>query len=379
MHIVVFGLTVSSSWGNGHATLWRSLIRSLLARGHTLTFFERDVPYYAESRDLQTLPPGGELCLYQDLQAIRVKALRELAHADLAMCTSYCPDGVRVAQWILDSRAAVRAFYDMDTPVTLKALGEEVISAYLPPQGLGDFDLVLSYTGGRALQELRTRLGARNVAALYGWVDPQTHHPVDVVERFRSAFSYLGTYAEDRQAVLEELFLKPARRLAPRKFLIGGAQYPESFPWSDNLYFTQHLEPAQHPAFFCSSRATLNVTRRAMAEYGYCPSGRLFEAAACGTPLFSDTWEGLETFFTPDREILCVQSAEDVVDGLSRSDAELATVAQAARARTLEQHTADVRVRQLEQMCDAAVRGTATNAQEPASAFNADACLQENR
>lgn len=356
MHIVVFGLTVSSSWGNGHATLWRSLIASLVRRGHTLVFYERDVPYYANTRDVWTLPEGAVLRLYDAVDAIRVEASEQLAVADLALCTSFCPDGSTAADWILSSRAAVRAFYDMDTPVTLQALGAESTHAYLPGNGLRDFDLVLSYTGGRALAEMQTRLHARNVAALYGWVDPAVNRPVGVAERFRSTFSYLGTYAIDRQAALTELFLKPARALPESRFLIGGAQYPDTFPWSENLYFTQHLEPAQHPAFFCSGRATLNVTRQAMAEYGYCPSGRLFEAAACGVPLFSDVWEGLDDFFTPGSELLAVRSCDDVLNGLALSDTELRRMADAARTRTLQEHTADVRVQQLEQLCEAARR-----------------------
>ncbi len=355
MHVVVFGLTVSSSWGNGHATLWRSLIAAMLRRGHTVTFYERDVPYYAGARDLVQLPQGADLRLYDSAESIRLRAQAELATADLAMCTSYCPDGALAAEWILDSSARVRAFYDMDTPVTLKALGSDATRAYLPADGLGEFDLVLSYTGGRALDELQSRLGARTVAPLYGWVDPASHFPVPSVDRFRSAFSYLGTYAADRQAALTELFLKPASALPQQKFLIGGAQYPAEFPWSDNLYFTQHLEPAQHPAFFCSSRATLNITRQAMAEYGFCPSGRLFEAAACGTPLFSDGWEGFDTFFTPGEEVLRVNTADDVLAGLSLSDTELQRMAAQARERTLQQHTADVRVSELERLCEQAV------------------------
>ncbi len=362
MRVVVFGLTVSSSWGNGHATLWRSLIAAMLRRGHTVVFYERDVPYYASTRDVWKLPLGASLRLYEGAESIQVEARRELDTADLALCTSFCPDGVTAAEWILQSRAAVRAFYDMDTPVTLKALDSEATRAYLPADGLGGFDLVLSYTGGRALGELKTRLGARMVAPLYGWVDPESHFPVAPVKHFRSAFSYLGTYAADRQTSLKELFLTPAAAMPAEKFLIGGAQYPAEFPWSSNLYFTQHLEPAQHPAFFCSSRATLNVTRQAMAEYGYCPSGRLFEAAACGTPLFSDVWEGFDSFFAPGEQVLTVKTAGDVLTGLSLSDGELRCMADAARARTLEEHTADVRVRELERLCD----GVARSEREPA-------------
>jgi len=346
--VVVFGLTVSSSWGNGHATLWRSLIKALLRRGHSVTFFEKDMPYYASTRDLWALPQGGLLQFYGSLPEVRDEALRELREADLAMVTSYCPDGSEAAQLVLEHVSGVRAFYDMDTPVTLDCLRSASPVAYLPAGGLGAFDLVLSYTGGRALRELQTRLGARVVAPLYGSVDPETHFPVSPVDSFRSALSYLGTFAEDRQQAVEELFVEPARRSPGERFLIGGAQYPETFPWMENIFFTGHLEPAQHPAFFCSGRATLNVTRRAMAEYGYCPSGRLFEAAACGVPLLSDGWEGMDAFFTPGTEILRVDTAEDVLGKLSLSDNELKRVAEAARERVLREHTNEQRVLDLE-------------------------------
>ncbi len=349
MRVVIFGLTVSSSWGNGHATLWRSLISAMLRRGYSVTFFEKDMPYYADTRDLVSLPAGGSLRLYRIFAEVRAEAERALREADLALVTSYCPDGPAASQLVLEGAGrGIRAFYDMDTPVTLNSLRTGAEIGYLPPEGLGGFDLVLSYTGGRALDELQTRLGARAVAPLYGSVNPEAHHPVPPVDAFRAQLSYLGTYAEDRQATLERLFIEPARRSRGDRFLIGGAQYPEGFPWTDNIVFTGHLEPAQHPAFFCSGRATLNVTRRAMAEYGFCPSGRLFEAAACGVPLLSDGWEGLNEFFTPGEEILRVDTAEDVLRTLSLSDTELRRVAEAAQARVLREHTADCRVRDLE-------------------------------
>ena len=364
MKVVIFGLTVSSSWGNGHATLWRSLIKALLRRGHTVVFYEKDVPYYADTRDLWALPQGGRLRLYEDLEAVRGEAVRELREADLAIVTSYCPDGPQAAVLVLDAKRAVRVFYDMDTPVTLDCLRSASPVAYLPEAGLGDFDLVLSYTGGRALEELKTRLGAKAVAPLYGSVDPETHFAVPPVEAFRAQLSYLGTFAEDRQRVLEELFVEPARRSPEQRFLIGGAQYPDAFPWTGNIFFTGHLEPAQHPAFFCSGRATLNVTRRAMAEYGYCPSGRLFEAAACGVPLLSDRWEGLGEFFTPGQEILLVDTAEDVLRTLCLSDKELQNIADAARTRVLRDHTNDQRVLDLEQSLAGLVSSRTASAAE---------------
>ncbi len=352
MHLVIFGLSISSSWGNGHATLWRSLVKAMLRRGHTVSFYERDVPYYANTRDLRELPEGAGLHLYTSLDEIRVAARRDLDRADVAICTSYCPDGPAACDLILESRAEVKAFYDLDTPVTLDGLTTGAAVEYLPARGLGDFDLVLSFTGGRALDELKSRLGARVVAPMYGSVDPETHFPVTAREEFRATLSYLGTYAADRQDGVSRLLLEPARLLPEARFLIGGAQYPDEFPWTSNIAFVRHLPPSLHPAFFCSGRATLNVTRRAMAAYGYCPSGRLFEAAACGVPILTDVWEGIDSFFEPGREIVPVATAEQVLEALALSDAELSCIAIAARERTLTEHTGDRRVVELEQMCE---------------------------
>jgi len=364
--IVVFGLSISSSWGNGHATLWRGLCRALAARGHRVVFFERDVPYYAAHRD-RTEVPGCALCLYSEWAEVETRARAELADAEVGMVTSYCPDGVAAAEAVLASPAWRRTFYDLDTPVTLDRLraGEPV--PYLGPRGLRDFDLVLSYTGGRALAELQTRLGARRVAPLYGSVDPEVHGPVPKVEHYRADLSYLGTYAEDRQAMLDRLFVQAARLAPGRRFLIGGAQYPACFPWAENIYFVRHLPPAEHPAFYSSSRLTLNVTRRAMAEMGYCPSGRLFEAAACGAPILSDDWEGLSGFFRPGEEILIARDTSDALAAVGLSDAALAGIAARARARALEEHTAGRRAAELEAALSAAP------AREPHRAVPAEA------
>ena len=351
MKIVIFGLTISSSWGNGHATLWRGLVKALVRRGNRVVFYERDVPYYAEHRDLWEIP-GGELVLYSDWDSVRDDAQRHADEADVALVTSYCPDGAEASHLVLGSKAQRTVFYDLDTPVTLSRLNAGERPAYLPAEGLGGFDVVLSYTGGRALEELKTRLGARAVAPLYGWVDPEVHRPVDPVRTYLGDLSYLGTYAEDRQAALEKLFIEPARRLTRRRFVIGGAQYPDSFPWTNNIFFVRHLPPAEHPAFFCSSTLTLNVTRDAMKRMGWCPSGRLFEAAACGVPLISDHWEGLEAFFEPGRDILVAKETDDVTTAMMLPRDHLATLARRARERTLEEHTAERRVRELRNILD---------------------------
>ena len=342
MKLVIFGLTVSSSWGNGHATLWRGLWRALVAQGHTITFFERDVPYYAEHRDVTALP-GGRLVLYADWDAIRPTAVAELADADVGMVTSYCPDGRAACELVLSSNVDRKTFYDLDTGVTLArvAAGEDV--PFLPAEGLGGFDLVFSYTGGAALDQLQSKLHARRVAPLYGHVDPEAHFPVPAVDRYRADLSYIGTYAADRQPAVQQLLIDPARRLPDRRFSIAGSMYPADFPWQANIWYFKHLPPAEHPAFYCSSRWTLNTTRVAMATLGYCPSGRFFESAACGTPVVSDWWDGLDTFYTPGKEVVVARSTEDVIAAVEMTDAEASAIGRAARERTLDEHTSDDR------------------------------------
>jgi spore maturation protein CgeB len=348
MKLVIFGLTISSSWGNGHATQWRGLCRALARRGHHVVFFERDVPYYAAHRDLCEIP-SGNLVLYSDWTSVLDAAARELGDADLAIVSSYCADGVVAGDLVLESRA-VKIFYDLDTPVTLDELDRSGTVSYLGPDGLKGFDLVLSFTGGKALEALAERLGAQRVAALYGSVDPDVHFRVPPLEQFAADFSYIGTYAEDRQQGLEEFFLEPARRMSGRRFLIAGAQYPARFPWLSNLYFVRHVAPPDHAALYSSSCLTLNLTRRAMARMGYCPSGRLFEAAACGTPIVTDEWEGLNDFFEPGREIILARRTADVLEAMDWPDSDLARLAARARERALEEHSADRRVIQLEGM-----------------------------
>jgi spore maturation protein CgeB len=273
--------------------------------------------------------------------------------ADAAIVTSYCPDARAASDVILDSRA-VKIFYDLDTAVTLEKFRAQGKVDYIPEQGLGGFDLVLSYVGGRALEDLKSLLGARRTAPLYGSVDPDVHKPVATSSHYSADLSYLGTYASDRQQTLEELLLSPARQLPTKKFLVGGAQYPENFPWHENVWFIPHVPPSEHASFYSSSHATLNVTRAAMAGVGYCPSGRLFEAAACETPIVSDWWEGLDQFFEPGRELLVARDSADVVEALSRSDEELCEIGKAARERALTTHTARHRSQELVQWIEAA-------------------------
>lgn len=344
--IVIFGLTVSSSWGNGHATLWRALLRSLTSRGHEAVFFERDVPYYASTRDLHR-GAGYDLVLYRDWSEALPLAEAALADADVAMVTSYCPDAAAATELILTKKKLLHVFYDLDTPVTLDRLDRGESVEYLPHDGFARFDLVLSFTGGRALDELKSRLGARHALPLYGSVDAHAHHPVAPLPHYAADLSYLGTYAADRQEGVERLFIGAARTLREKRFVLGGSMYPQEFPWTENIHFFNHVPPPEHPAFYCSSKLTLNVTRGAMASRGYCPSGRLFEAAACGTPILSDTFDGLETFFEPGKEILLARSTEEAVEAMRIPAPELAKIGAAARDRVMREHTSDVRAEEM--------------------------------
>jgi spore maturation protein CgeB len=359
VRFAIFGLTVSSSWANGHATPWRALLGALHRAGHRVTFFERDVPYYAAHRDLAE-PVFCELVLYADWSDVEPGARRAVAESDVAMVTSYCPDGLAACRLVLDAPSPLHVFYDLDTPVTLAALAEHGLASpdgahYLTPDLIPVFDLYLSFTGGPLLDQLRQRWGARRVAPLYGCVDPRVHAPVaDPPAAFRCGLGYLGTYAADRQPAVERLLIEPARRRPEERFLVVGSLYPPDLAWPPNVARARHLDPSQHAAFYSANRLSLSTTRRAMAEHGWCPSGRLFEAGACGTPLVTDRWPGLDEFFTPGDEIVVADTTDDVLAALDLDEPAVRRIGRAARERTLARHTGATRARELAAACAAA-------------------------
>lgn len=346
MKVVVFGLAMSSSWGNGHATIWRGLARGLSGLGHELVFFERDAPYYSSHRDAAS-PEGASLVIYPGWDDVRALAQGELDSADAAVVTSYCPDGPRASELVLSSRAAVKCFYDLDTPVTLRSLAQGTRAPYLPHGGLSDFDLVLSYTGGRAVDGLRQYLGARRVQTLYGCVDPAAHRPSRPSPEYEADLSYLGTYAQDRQGALERLLMGPAAAMPELRFIVGGSMYPPDLRWAENTRFAGHVPCALHPSFYCSSAFTLNVTRGAMARMGWCPSPRLFEAAACAVPVITDWWEGIDAFFEPGSEIVIARTGEDVAAALDMGEGARTRMGRRARERALDEHSAEARAGEL--------------------------------
>jgi spore maturation protein CgeB len=345
MKVVLIGLSVTSSWGNGHATNYRGLMRALTGRGHDVLFLERDVPWYADHRDLPH-PPHGRTELYGSVGELRQRFGADVEGADLVVVGSYVPDGVEVGQWATSTARGVVAFYDIDTPVTLSAL-ERRTSDYLTAELIPSYDLYLSFTGGPTLDRLEQQYGAPRAVAFYCLVDPLAYQPLDLPQRWD--LGYLGTYSDDRQPALERLLLEPARQRPDLRFVVAGPQYPSNISWPANVERVEHLPPSEHPAFYASQRLTLNITRADMVAAGWSPSVRLFEAAACGVPVISDRWNGLDRIFDVPAELLIADSTRDVIAALEQVDAGRRTaIGAAARARVLREHAAQHRVEQLE-------------------------------
>jgi spore maturation protein CgeB len=343
--IVFIGLSITSSWGNGHASTYRSLIHGLHKRGHSVLFLEQDQPWYASNRDAPILA-YCQSRLYSDLDELKERYTPRIRAAAAVIVGSYVHDGRRVCDWVLDQAQGVKAFYDIDTPVTLARLQDDSCD-YLRASQVPNFDLMLSFSGGPTLQRLETAFRAQCARPLYCSVDIEQHRPAAM--RRDIELGYLGTYSEDRQAGLEELLNEPARRLSKRRFAVAGAQYPASLQWPKNVRRVEHMAPDKHSLFYSRQRFTLNLTRADMRRAGYSPSVRLFEAAACGTPIISDDWAGLSELFTPGKEILLAHTAEDVTAYLQGvSDSEARQIAMAARERIIAEHCSARRAAELE-------------------------------
>lgn len=351
MKLVVLGLSLSSAWGNGHATTFRALLRAFAERGHDILFLERDVPWYAAHRDL----PNPDFCrleYYSDLDDLK-RFEAQIAGADAVIVGSYVPDGVAVGRLAQDWARGVTAFYDIDTPVTLAKL-ERGDYEYLSPEVIPGYDVYLSFTGGPTLQRIERQYGSPAARALYCSVDADQYRPTGAATKWD--LSYLGTYSPDRQPGLERLLIEPARRNPERRFVVAGPQYPADIDWPANVERIEHLPPADHPDFYSASRFTLNVTRADMIAAGWSPSVRLFEAAACGTPIISDKWDGIEDLFADGAAIILAETADDVIVALDR---DAAAIGQAAQAVVLGAHTARHRAAELETYLNAPGRTAA--------------------
>jgi len=348
LDIVVLGLALRSSWGNGHATTYRALLRALLRRGHRVRFLERDVPWYAQNQDAPE-DLAAHIGLYGGTDELRQAHAAVVAHADVVIVGSYVPDGASIGAWVQATASGLTAFYDIDTPVTLAQLAAGRCE-YLAPQLIASYDLYLSFTGGPILRTLQERYGARALP-LYCAVDPARYAPQSLSPRYD--LGYMGTYSDDRQPVLERLLMQPARAQPHGRFVVAGAQYPEDIDWPANVERVEHLGPDQHARFYNEQRFTLNVTRADMVAAGWSPSVRLFEAAACGTPIISDAWPGLDSLFVPGREILIARDGGDVQRWLRElPEGRRMEIGVGGRRRVLAEHTADHRAETLERYID---------------------------
>lgn len=352
MKLVFFGLTVTSSWGNGHATTYRALLKALAGRGHRIHFVEKDAEWYRNNRDL----PEPEFCsvhLYEDWPS-NAHWLRKLARsADVVVIGSYFPDAIAVTRDLLADGNQIILFYDIDTPITVSRLRRKDTVEYLDPELIPHYSAYLSFTGGPILRELEDRFGSPLAAPFYCSVDPDLYKPVAPLARFGCELSYLGTYARDRQPKLDCLLGGTAELLPDRRFIVAGPQYPADIRWTSNVERIIHLSPREHPSFYSSSRFTLNLTRDDMVAAGYSPSVRLFEASACGAAILSDSWPGLPEFLTPGEEILLPAGADEVKQILqSISDEERTRMGLRARQRILDQHTSAHRAMQFEQIVE---------------------------
>ena len=342
--LVILGLTITSSWGNGHATTYRALVKALAQRGHEILFLERETPWYSEHRDLAR-SPHARIALYHSPADLARRFGPEVADADAVIVGSFVPDGIEVGRWAIETATGPVGFYDIDTPVTLAKL-ERGECDYLSTDLIAAYDLYLSFTGGPVLDQLQ-EMGSPHAAAFYCSVDPDVHAPVATKRKWE--LGYLGTYSPDRQVGLDQTLVALARLLPAKYFVVAGAQYPHSIAWPENVQHIPHLPPAAHPEFYCAQRFTLNLTRDDMKALGWSPSVRLFEAAACGVPIVSDNWPGLESLFAPNREILIAESAEEILRILrNTTPARRKAIAAAARRRVLESHTAAHRAEELE-------------------------------
>jgi spore maturation protein CgeB len=348
---VFLGLSITSTWGNGHATTYRGLLKELSKRGYQSTFLERDVPWYSSHREFDTLP-YCTVALYSSLDELKDRFTSRLRTADLVVVGSYVPDGIAVGEWVTATAKKLTAFYDIDTPVTLSNL-KNGRCEYLSIPLCSRYDLYLSFTGGPTLDFIERKLGSPCARALYCSVDPALYYPESQAVRWD--IGYLGTYAADRQPALEDLLLNAARKRPNQRFVVAGPQYPQNVIWPPNVERIEHLPASEHRHFYNSQKFTLNVTRRDMIRSGYSPSVRLFEAGACGIPILTDQWPGLQTFYEPFSEILPVRTGADLASYLGMPDEQRRQVGARARQRTLRFHTAAVRAREFEAYVDASV------------------------
>jgi spore maturation protein CgeB len=345
MQITIIGLSITSSWGNGHATTFRGLIRELNRNGHQVMFLEKNEPWYDSNRDL----PNPDYCrveFYHSAKDLKDRFHNEIGSADMVIVGSYVDNGVEIGDWVCRQAKGIKAFYDIDTPATIARL-EAGDFLYISPDLIPKFDMYLSFTGGPTLTLLEQKYHSPMARVLYCSVDLDLYYPEP--QPIKWDLGYLGTYSEDRQTPLEKLMLNAAKHSKEHKFIVAGPQYPDSVQWPENVERMDHVAPHNHRKFYNSQRFTMNITRAAMVKMGYSPSVRLFEAAACGVPIISDNWEGMDGFFEPGIDILISESKEDILYYLKDVSEDVRNrIGENGRRKVLSRHSAASRAKELE-------------------------------
>src|SRR3954468_23130539 len=340
LNIAFFASSLVSAYWNGAATYYRGIVRALHARGHRVTFYEPDAFQRQQHRDIED-PPWAKVVVYSAQDEAQVlRTVEQARGADLVVKAS----GVGVFDAVLERAvldlqgpSTLVAFWDVDAPATLDRMHGDAADPFraLIPR----YDIVLTYGGGEPVRQAYKGLGARDCVPIYNALDPSTHHPVPPEPRFECDLGFLGNRLPDREARVEEFFLRAAAQLPDRKTLLGGSG------WGDknmpaNVRYLGHVYTADHNAFNCTPRAVLNVSRESMARYGFSPATRVFEAAGAAACLITDAWEGLETFFEPGREMLVARNGDEVAEQVRALDAETSRrIGLLAYGRVLAQHT----------------------------------------
>jgi spore maturation protein CgeB len=348
VRIAFFGSSLVSAYWNGAATYYRGLVKELHRRGHAVTFLEPDALDRQAHRDLGN-PQWAEVVVYEASEAGIHGALDRARGADVVAKAS----GVGVfddllEEAVLELRAGMTIFWDVDAPATLARLEQNPDDplARLVPR----YDLVLTYGGGTPVVERYRAVGAHDCVPVYNALDPETHHPVPPDARFAADVAFLGNRLPDREARVEEFFVRAAKLAPSRGFLLGGAGWDER-PLPENVRLLGHVSTNDHNAFNSTPRAVLNVLRDSMAANGWSPATRIFEAAGAAACLISDAWQGIDEFLEPGREVLVAESGAGVaaiVDGVSAEAAR--RVGEAARRRVLAEHTYAHRAAQVERV-----------------------------
>jgi spore maturation protein CgeB len=361
--IAFYGSSLLSSYWNGAATYYRGILRALADRGHEITFYEPDAFERQQHRDIDP-PEWARSVVYPATEVAMREVLAEAGRADVVVKANGVGvfDRELLEGVIREAHAdALTIYWDVDAAATLdemRADPEHPVRRALP-----NLDLVFTYGGGPPVVEAYRDFGARECVPIYNALDPETHHPVPADPAFACDLGFLANRLPDRERRVEEFFLRPAELLPDKRFLIGGNGWHDK-PMPQNVRPIGHLGTAQHNAFNCTPLAVLNVARDSMAEVGFSPATRVFEAAGAGACLITDAWEGIEMFLEPDREVLVARDGQDVAEQLAALTPERArTIGQAALRRVLAEHTYELRAAEV----DAVLRRTKARLREVAA------------